>query len=133
MLSYFMHMVFGASVPAPFPRDQPLPPNPYSQVLNPEIHVAYDQCLQSQVDAGDDVKLLMYARCLGFLIIEAPSDKARDYLSSEITQCGSDVNKMNILAKFYIENLFRLCEFTILDFSYCPHFLSSPEGQRSYT
>ena len=126
MFTSFMHMMFGASAPAPFPQVQPLPPNPYPQALNPEAHAAYDQCLQNQVDAGDDVKLLMYARCLGFLIIEAPSDEARDYLSSEITQCGGDVNKMNNLAKFYIENLFRLCELTTLDFSHRPHFFSSP-------
>ena len=41
--------------PAEFPQCQPLPPNPYPPVLNPQVHAAYDQCLQHQVDAGDDV------------------------------------------------------------------------------
>lgn len=46
------------AAPAPFPRCQPLPPNPYPQFLKPEIHAAYDQCFQSQIDAGDDVCML---------------------------------------------------------------------------
>jgi len=65
----------------------PLPPNPYPQDLNPE---AYDHCLQTQVEAGDDAELLMYARCLGFLIIEAPNIAARDFISHEINECQGD-------------------------------------------
>ena len=118
-------MMFGASVPAPFPECQPLPPNPHPYVLNPDAHAAYAECLQSQVDAGDNPMLLMYARCLGFLIVEAPSEEARDYISREIRGCHSDANEINKLAKFYIENLFRLCE-SFLIFSHRPHFLSSP-------
>jgi len=60
----------------------------------------------------------MYARCLGFLIIEAPDDDARDYISHEIMQCEGNGDRMNELAQLYINHLFRLCESLFLIFSH---------------
>jgi len=94
---------------APFPQHQPLPSNPYPQDSNSEAHAAYDECLKCQDEAGNDAKLLIYARCLGFLIIEAPDDVARDYISHEIMRCEGNGDQMNALAQFYITHLFRLC------------------------
>jgi len=68
------------------PRRQPLPGNPYSQTLNSAAHSAYDQCLQREHEAINDVQLL-YTRCLVYLITEAPDDDARDYISIEILAC----------------------------------------------
>jgi len=75
----------------------------------------------------------MYARCLGFLIIEAPDDDARDYISHEIMQCEGNGDRMNELAQLYINHLFRLCESLFLIFSHRSHFLPSPAGQGLYT
>jgi hypothetical protein len=51
----------------------------------------------------------MYARCLGYLVIEADND-ARSHLSHEILGCAGDRDRINSLAEFYINHLFRLCE-----------------------
>jgi len=57
---------------------------------------------------------LIYARCLGFLIIEAPDDAARDYISHEIMRCEGNGDQMDALAQFYITHLFRLSLLIIL-------------------
>ncbi|CAA7265206.1 unnamed protein product [Cyclocybe aegerita] len=87
---------------------QPLPPNPYIDVVQSALYNAYDQCLQAEWAAGSDLKLLMYARCLGYLIHEAPDDEARCHVSEEILLCERDPESMNLLAQFYIDHLFRL-------------------------
>lgn len=114
--------------PVPFPRHQPLPSNPYPQDLNSEAHAAYNECLKCQDEAGNGAELLIYARCLGFLIIEAPDDAARDYISHEIMRCEGNSDRMNALAQFYITHLFRLCGslLIILDSHHPSHFISSP-------
>jgi hypothetical protein len=73
MFTSFMHMMFTACNISAL--------NPSSQDLNPEAHAAYNQCLKNQVEGGDDAMLLTCARCLGFLIIKAPGDEARNYIS----------------------------------------------------
>jgi hypothetical protein len=93
---------------ASFPEHRQLPVNHYPQH---SVHDAYDLCLQHEHEAGNDVQLLMYARCLGYLITEAPTDGARDYIATEILTCMGDGEKMNELARFHINHLFRLCEF----------------------
>jgi len=92
-----------------FPQNRQLPINHYPQDSNTTVHDAYDHCLQCEHEAGNDVQLLMYARCLGYLITEAPNDSARDYIAREILTCVGDGEKLNELARFYINHLFRLC------------------------
>ncbi|CAA7265222.1 unnamed protein product [Cyclocybe aegerita] len=94
--------------PAPVPVRQPLPPNPYIEAIQPACHSAYDQCLQAEQAAGGDSQFLMHARCLGYLIREAPDDEARCHVSEEILLCNGNPKSLNLLAKFYIEHLFRL-------------------------
>jgi len=97
--------------PPPFAKLVPLPPNPFDQANNATSYEAYLWCRQSEIEAGTDAKLLMYARCLGYLLLEAPSPEARGIFSDEIIECivqGADVN---LLAEFYIKHLFRLCAF----------------------
>ena len=93
------------AVPNYFQRT-PLPPNPFNQS---PCHDAYDCCLQSQNDAGDDVNRLMYARCLGHLLREAPDDSARNVFADVINECVIQGINIDELARFYINYLFRLC------------------------
>ncbi|KAJ3515226.1 hypothetical protein NLJ89_g1890 [Agrocybe chaxingu] len=88
--------------------EQPLLPNPYIDVVQSAFYSAYDQCLQAEQAAGSDSKLLVYARCLGYLIREAPNDEARRRVSEEILLCEGAPEPMNLLAQFYIDHLFRL-------------------------
>ena len=57
----------------PFPQGQPLLPNPYHQLDQVNYHEAYNYCLQSEAEAGAGVTRLMFARCPGYLILEAPT------------------------------------------------------------
>ena len=117
---------------ASFPERRPLPVNYYPQDSNSAIHDAYDHCLRREHGAGNDSQLLMYARCLGYLITEAPDDDAREYIASEILTCMGDGEKMNELARFYMNHLFRLCELASWISSCFLIFLLSPKGERSY-
>jgi len=87
-LSAFMNMIFRVLVPAPFLQGRSLAQQTTSiaHFLKPDTHAAYDQCLQNQVEVGDNATLLMYAHCLGFLIIEAPDDAARYLISNKIVK-----------------------------------------------
>jgi len=62
----------------PFPQRQPLLPNPYHQLDQVNYHEAYNRCLQSEAEAGATVTRLMFARCLGYLILKAPTSAGRD-------------------------------------------------------
>ncbi|KZP12564.1 hypothetical protein FIBSPDRAFT_921823 [Athelia psychrophila] len=50
----------------------------------------------------------MYARLLGYLVLESPGDEGRDYITDEIIRCDSDNDRMNCLAKLYQDHLLRL-------------------------
>lgn len=77
------------------PRNQPLPPNPYSGVINPEWHNAYSCCLDAE--NGTSVQIIK-ARVLGYLIIEAPIQEGRIYVCHEILRCCGDSEKLRNLA-----------------------------------
>ena len=98
-------------VQLPFPEEQPLPENPYDQ-NDSRIYEAYEQCLLSEAEANaeNDQMALMYARCLGYLISEAPDDNSRNVVANEILGCEADSVRMDALAKLYIYHVVRLCE-----------------------
>ncbi|KZP12565.1 hypothetical protein FIBSPDRAFT_754773, partial [Athelia psychrophila] len=50
---------------------------------------------------------LIYARLLGYLMLESPSDESRDYITYEIIRCDGDNDRMNRLAKLYQDHLLR--------------------------
>lgn len=98
-------------VQPPFPEEQPLPGNPYDP-NDTQIYEAYEQCLLSEAEANaeNDWKGLMYARCLGYLISEAPDHNSRNVIVNEILGCEADSARMDALAKLYIDHVVRLCE-----------------------
>ena len=91
-----------------FPQRVPLPPNPFDQVQNASYD-AYKCCLEKEIEAGNNPNLLMYARCLGYLLLEAPTPDAQDFLAHQIIECTTQRTDMDMLAEFYINHLFRLC------------------------
>ena len=92
-----------------FPQKVPLPPNSFDQVQNAPSYDAYKCCLEKEIEAGNNPNLLMYARCLGYLLLEAPTTDAQDFLAHEIIECATHRTDMDMLAEFYISHLFRLC------------------------
>jgi len=94
----------------PFPQWRPLLPNPYHQLDQVNYHEAYNHCLQSEAEAGATVTRLMFARCLGYLILEAPTSAGRDMILDEILDCKGNRDDMEALAQLYIHHLLRLCE-----------------------
>ena len=98
----------------PFPQRRPLLPNPYHQLDQVNYHEAYNRCLQSEAEAGTTVTRLMFARCLGYLILEAPTSAGRDMISDEILECKGNMDDMEALARLYINHLLRLCELIVL-------------------
>ena len=91
------------------PRNQPLPPNPYSAAINPEWHNAYSCCLD--LDNGTRPQIIQ-ARVLGYSIIEAPIEEGRTYVCHEILRCSGDPDKLRKLADLYVAHLIHLCKST---------------------
>ena len=111
----------------PFPQRQPLLPNPYHQLDQVNYHEAYNHCLQCEAEAGTGVTRLMFARCLGYLILEAPTSTGRDMISDEILECNGNRDDMEALARLYINHLLRLCEsIALYSFAY---FISCQSGK----
>ncbi|CAA7263957.1 unnamed protein product [Cyclocybe aegerita] len=94
--------------PLNLPCKQPLPRNHYRPVNERLIHEAYDQCLQNELEAGNNERFLMWARCLGHLIREAPDTAARTGVAEEINRCNGSRAQMDLLAEFYVNHLIRL-------------------------
>ena len=110
-----------------FPQRVPLPPNPFNQGRETSFYEAYECCLQDENRAGNDARLLMYSRCLGYLILEAPSPEARHIIANEIIDCVDQQSDLDGLAEFYISHVFRLCMLSSTNFHPFLHFLASSE------
>jgi hypothetical protein len=129
-------MVFIPGVPqvVPFPRKQPLPPNPYDQLTDMPSFDSYRQCLLHEMEAiATNNKLrLIYARCLGYLISEAPTTSCRNVIVHEITECKADPNELDELADLYINHLLRLCECKPITTMYWSSPFTSSAAKRTY-
>ncbi|KAF8964874.1 hypothetical protein BDZ97DRAFT_1904240 [Flammula alnicola] len=91
---------------------QPLPPNPYNTGQQAVLHAAYKRCVILQnshlevVQCGR-LSVLICARLLGYMILEAPIDEGRTEFVSEIVRCVNDVD-LQKLAEVYKNHLLRL-------------------------
>jgi hypothetical protein len=98
-------------LPPPFPRNQPLPPNPFHSENDVALHDAYQCCFDNEMEltgaalAGPP---LIYARCLGYLLLELP-DEGRRVVAHEILECRLQNSDVNMLGKLYVDHLIRLC------------------------
>ncbi|CCL99836.1 uncharacterized protein FIBRA_01860 [Fibroporia radiculosa] len=85
---------------------------PARLMLSPTIRGAYTFILQFEASAKNhsDPKQLIYARILGYLILEGPSDDARETVVHDIVSCntgeGMDV-KLAAVGKMYLDYCIR--------------------------
>jgi hypothetical protein len=97
-------------LPPPFPTNQPLPPNPFHPENDVALHDAYQRCFDNEKEAtlaGNTP--LIYARCLGYLLLELP-DEGRRVLAHEILEyVTQNSDNLDILGKLYVDHLIRLC------------------------
>jgi hypothetical protein len=78
----------------------------YPQILNLEIN---EQATYSR-DPSDRGKRLMYARILGYLILQGPSDLARVTVALEVNACNGEEEKMLAVGRFYFDHYIRACK-----------------------
>lgn len=89
-----------------------LPRNPYDAHSNKMWHDAYAECLHIQPQYNDDImhKNLMYARVLGYLILEAPTHEGRNYICNEILSREGDELKLSDFADLFLLTAKPICE-----------------------
>jgi len=92
----------------------PLPPNPYYTTTQFIVHGAYERCLSLEVRHDrvlqcSDMKVLVCARFLGRMILEAPEDEGREYVASEVNRCPDD-DELQGLAEVYTNHLLCICK-----------------------
>lgn len=92
----------------------PLPSNPYNTCQQGTLHAAYKRCVSlqnshSEVVQAGRLSVLICARLLGYMILEAPTDEGRAEFVSEIVRCVNDED-LQKLAELYKNHLLRLCK-----------------------
>ncbi|KAJ3539371.1 hypothetical protein NMY22_g4768 [Coprinellus aureogranulatus] len=90
-----------------FPRNQPLPQNPFTLQDLPVLHAAYEQCLGSEREAQSDQEV-MHARCLGYFLTELPTPGGKSFVAEDIALCKGDRDAMRSLAHLYIDYVIHL-------------------------
>ena len=93
-----------------------LPPNPYSPLTHPSWHAAYACCIRLE-EVSPQVDMLqtggqVAGRTLGFALIHAPNEVARDCVAREINGCEDNVELLVGLAHVYIFEFIRICTST---------------------
>ena len=100
---------------------QPLPfPNPYDandEFNTAYFHAAYESCLDlerrhGQVKQCGNLQVLVCARFLGHMLLEAPTNAGRRDFASEILRCTGD-DDLQKLAGAYKDHFLRVCEFIL--------------------
>ncbi|KAG5653993.1 hypothetical protein H0H81_008575 [Sphagnurus paluster] len=100
-----------------FLKPTPLPPAPSSFLPSTVLYNAYERCLNYEAETvettstqnPDQLRPLIAARILGYLLLHAPMEEGRIFLSEEIMAC-LDARAMFDLARVYNDNLIRICE-----------------------
>ncbi|KAH9483400.1 hypothetical protein JR316_0002866 [Psilocybe cubensis] len=70
------------------------------------IQEAYAHCCAMEASAGEEKKLFMYARVLGYMILEAPSTSGSLFIAREIIEWRKNKWDLNLLAEFYVHYIF---------------------------
>ena len=90
--------------------------NPYKETAQFVIRCAYDRCLDletrhMEVPKHGRLDVLVCARMLGYMLLEAPTEEGRMDFASEVVRCGHDGDKaLQSLAELYKDHLFRVCK-----------------------
>ena len=64
---------------------------------------------RAATEAGSAVHV-MHTRVVGYLLLYAPKDRARDVLSSEIACCGGQYEALYSLGEMYLKSFIRPCK-----------------------
>ena len=99
----------GTPLPELSPRLQNSPSilGAYPQILNLERN---EQAAKIRDPSADRKKRLMYARIVGYLILEGPSDQARVTVALEVNACNGDEEKMLGIGRLYFDHYIRACK-----------------------
>jgi hypothetical protein len=89
------------------PVKQPLPVHNFNM---PTHSAAYRKCLEAEGTVRVE-RDLVFIRCLGYLLIEAPFNEGRHQIARDISGCG-DLEDMKQLGKMVVDHLIRLSEST---------------------
>ncbi|KAF8871844.1 hypothetical protein BD779DRAFT_1680079 [Infundibulicybe gibba] len=90
----------------------PLPHhNPFDRAYLLASHCAYDRCLDLEcrntvVKKTGPLTVLMCARFLGYILIEAPTHVGREYFALEVVRCDED-EAIQALAELYKNHFIR--------------------------
>ena len=76
----------------------------YPQILKLEKNI------QATYTSADRAKNLVFARILGYLILEGVSDQARVAVALEVNACCGDEAKMLSIGKLYFDHFIRTCK-----------------------
>ena len=89
--------------------------------VSPTITGTYSILLELKRSISDepDSQRLMYARILGYLILEGPSDQARVTVAQEVVSCLNDNDKLD-LGKMYYDHYLCACMLLPLLVSHTP-------------
>ena len=79
----------------------------YAQILNLEKS---EQAAYSHDPSANDGERLMYARILGYLILEGPSDQASTAVAHEVNACNGDEEEMLAIGQHYSDNYICACK-----------------------
>ena len=81
---------------------------------SPSVSCAYTQILNLERNEHSrdrsDRKRLMYARILGYLILEGPSDDARVAVALEVSACNGEEEEMLAIGRLYFDHYIRACK-----------------------
>lgn len=102
----------------------PLKPNPYNLTTQFVLCSAYSKCLNleprhEQVQNIVRLPVLVCARFLGYMLLEAPTDGGREDFAWEIGRCSGD-DAMQEQAQLYSDHLLRICKSEIHIYVCCP-------------
>jgi hypothetical protein len=78
---------------------------------------AYPKVLQVERNERASIKLRDHARILGYLILEGPSEIARENVAREVDSCCSDEILSN-LGQFYFDHFIRACKLSFCLFKF---------------
>jgi hypothetical protein len=90
--------------------------NPYKETTQLVIRCAYNRCLDLEkrhveVPRHGRLDVLICARMLGYLLLEAPTEEGRMDFASEVVSCCNDGYKeLQSLAELYKDHLLRVCK-----------------------
>ena len=82
----------------------------YPQILNLERN---EQAAYSQDPSTKQWKRLINARILGYLILEGPSDHARETVALEVNACHGEEELLLDAGQLYFDHYIRACKLQI--------------------